>query len=402
MKITSVNTILLTGPCTNDPFLSEARKRRGAAFIRVETDTELVGIGETYAGYFFPESVPGIVEFFEPILVGQTFEDIDTLWQRMYHCGNFWCRTGLGLAVLSGIEAALWDLKGKAAGVPVYKLLGGAKHDRLACYATGGPSNYPKQKLADKITFYQSQGFNAVKLGVGAFEEGKQNISNVPAEASNFEAEKLSFIREQFGTDLGVMLDGHMGNSPTTWEFETASAVVSAVEPFGLTFFEEPLHYNNLDGYAALSSNGKVPIAGGEVLTGWADWQHYLGADAFNIGQLDAAFVGGLGEFMKIAQKLESMNRKIATHAWGAGPCLMQNIHCAFACANTIILEIPPAYAGLHSELIGDNLTIKDGCVLLPQAPGLGITLTEDSIARYPFQPGSGEFNDVPGKILKD
>ena len=92
MKITDVKTILLTGPCTLDPYLSEARTLRSAAFIQIETDQGLVGLGETYAGYFFPEGVPSIVEFFKPILVGNNVDDIPELWSRMYHCANFWCR----------------------------------------------------------------------------------------------------------------------------------------------------------------------------------------------------------------------------------------------------------------------------------------------------------------------
>ena len=168
MKITDVKTVLLTGPCTNDPFLSKCRKRRSAAFIEIHTDTELVGIGETYAGYHFPEVVPQIVEFFKPILIGQDVSNISELWRRMYQCGNFWCRVGVGLVVLNGIEAALWDLKGKMYNLPVYELLGGHKHDKLLCYATGGPSNYPKDELAKKIDHYLSLGFKAFKLGAAS------------------------------------------------------------------------------------------------------------------------------------------------------------------------------------------------------------------------------------------
>src|SRR5688500_16298243 len=105
MKITDVRTTLLTGPSTNNPFLREARKLRSAAFIEVFTEGP-TGIGETYAGYSFPESVPVIVDFFRPILIGQTVDDIPELWRRMYHCGNYWGRVGLGVAVLNGIEAA--------------------------------------------------------------------------------------------------------------------------------------------------------------------------------------------------------------------------------------------------------------------------------------------------------
>src|SRR5437773_8322561 len=131
MKITDVETLLLTGPCTNDRLFSESRKLRSASFIEIHTDTELIGLGETYAGYSCPEPIPAIVDFFKPILVGQNVDDVPELWNRMYHCGNFWCRVGLGAIVLTGIEAALWDLKGKIEKKPVHGLLGGCKHKKL-------------------------------------------------------------------------------------------------------------------------------------------------------------------------------------------------------------------------------------------------------------------------------
>src|SRR5436190_574772 len=146
-KITDVKTVLLTGPATLDPFISEARHRRSVALVEIYTDAGVMGLGETYAGYFCPELVPGVVEFFRPILVGQDAGAIMELWNRMYHCGNFWCRVGLGVAVLNGIEAALWDVKGKLHGKPVHALLGGAKHESLPAYASGGPSNYPLDSL---------------------------------------------------------------------------------------------------------------------------------------------------------------------------------------------------------------------------------------------------------------
>jgi len=401
VKIADVTTVLLTGPCTNDPFLSECRKLRSAAFIRVHTDSDLTGVGETYAGYFCPEVVPGIVEFFAPVLIGQTVDDIQGLWARMYHCGNYWCRTGLGAAVLSGIEAALWDLRGKAEGVPVHELLGGCKHERLLGYATGGPSNYPRDRLLAKIDFYLSLGFRAVKLGVGSYADGTSHTPGCAEEAADLEADKLAFVRSHIGSDVELMLDGHMGNNPdATWDLVTAKAVMGAVEPFDLFFFEEPLHYTDPWGYAELCQSTRVPIAGGECLTALYEWRVFAERDAFDIGQPDAAFTGGLMEFVRVAEMLDQRGRKVATHSWGAGGALMQNLHCGFACPNTVILEIPPAYAGLHSDLIGDDFVMQDGMILPPCRPGLGITLTDEIASRYPFVPGSGEFNSVPGKVL--
>ncbi|GAB3907875.1 mandelate racemase/muconate lactonizing enzyme family protein [Larkinella knui] len=412
MKITDVKTILLTGPCTNDPYLSEARKLRSAAFIRIETDAGIDGLGETYAGYFFPEGVPPIVEFFKPILIGNTVDDIPELWQRMYQCGNFWCRVGLGTIVLAGIEAALWDLKGKSMGVPVYQLLkdrwqnrfssAATEHGELPAYATGGPSNYPLDKLAGKVDFYQSLGFQGVKIGAGAYWKDRGfEISAEPAAAADLEAQKADFIRQRFGNDLRLLFDAHMGNSPTlTWGLETATAVAKALEPYDLFCLEEPLHYTRPDLYAELRRNTKTRIAGGECLTAVCEWQTFIDQDSFGIGQPDASFTAGLDQFMEVASLLDARGQKIAPHAWGAGGSQMQNIHGGFACPNTVILEVAPAYGPLHSEVIGDSLQLKNGYILPPEKPGLGIELRDETIRRFPFIPGTGEFNSVPGKIL--
>ena len=412
MKITDVKTVLLTGPCTKDPYVLSVRKRRSAAFIEIHTDTEFVGIGETYAGYFFPEAVPEIVEFFKPILIGRDVDNIQQMWDQMYHCGNFWCRVGLGTIVLNGIEAALWDLKGKMVGLPVFELLGGKKHDKLLCYATGGPANYPKSEFKKKIDFYLGLGFKGLKFAVGsclndidrsnaaAFED--YYIPIKPKEAADFEADKIDFVRGHVGKDIEIMMDGHMGNSPITWDVSVAKAVVKAIEPYDLFFFEEPLHYTDPWGYAELCKSTSVPIAGGECLTGTFEWRVFDEADSFDIAQPDASFTGGLLEFMKVAAMYETKGKKIATHSWGAGGSFMQNIHCGFACSNTAILEVAPAYAGLHSEVIGDSFIMKDGYVLPPETPGLGIVLTDEIKNKYPFVRGSGEFNDAFGKILKD
>jgi galactonate dehydratase len=403
MRITDVRTTLLTGPCTNDPYLSKARQLRSAAFVEVFTEGKTVGIGETYAGYFIPEAVPLLVEFFKPILLGQTVEDIPALWARMYHCGNFWCRVGLGASVLSGIEAALWDLKGKLEGKPVHVLLGGPKHEKLPCYATGGPSNYPKEELARKIDFYFSLGFKGLKVGAGSFSDSGWHLPTTPSEAADFEADKFAFMRAHAGPDAWLMMDAHMGNNHVaTWKLETALAVACAIEPYEPFFLEEPLHYTDPCGYAELCRKTDTPIAGGECLTATCEWRVFSREDAFDIAQPDASFTGGIGEFLAVAEMLGKRRRRVATHAWGAGASLMQNIHAGFAARNTCILEMPPAYGGLHSDLIDGGLVMKDGCILPPDRPGLGIVLTDEIKRRYPFRPGTGEFNSVPGKVLKD
>jgi L-alanine-DL-glutamate epimerase-like enolase superfamily enzyme len=165
-------------------------------------------------------------------------------------------------------------------------------------------------------------------------------------------------------------------------------------------FLEEPLHYTRPDLYSELTKNTTTPIAGGECLTALCEWQTFIDQDSFEIGQPDASFTAGLDQFMQIASTLDSKNIEIAPHAWGAGGSQMQNIHCGFASPNTKILEAAPAYGPLHSELIGDSFQLKNGYILPPETPGLGINLTKETIKRFPFIKGTGEFNSVPGKIL--
>jgi L-alanine-DL-glutamate epimerase-like enolase superfamily enzyme len=248
-----------------------------------------------------------------------------------------------------------------------------------------------------------SLGFHAVKFGAGCFEQGKG--SHMPTEKDeivHFEADKMAFVKQTFGDSVQIIMDGHMGNSVhRTWDVDIAAAVMKALEPYGLLFYEEPLHYTNADGYAELCKRTTIPIAGGECLTAMSEWALFADKGSFDIAQPDASFMGGMEHFMKVAALFESKGKQIATHAWGAGGALMQNVHCAFACANTLIMEIPPAYGPLHSEIVRDSFAMRDGKALPPQAPGLGIVLTEETRNRFPFVPGTGEFNNVPGKQMR-
>jgi L-alanine-DL-glutamate epimerase-like enolase superfamily enzyme len=403
VKITDVQTTLLTGPSTADPFFLDARGVRSAALVEIHTDGEHVGVGETYAGYFCPEVVPSIVDFYRPILLGADPFDIHVLRRRMEQCGAYWARVGLGAAVIAGIEAALWDLKGKILGLPVYELLGGRCHDRLLAYATGGVSNWPPDRLKAKIDFYLGLGYRAFKVGAGYYDaEARAALpARGPSAIVEMEAGKAELMRSYVGQGVAILMDGHMGNPMgEAWDLPTARAVLRALEPFALFFFEEPLPYSDPWGYGELSRTTSIPIAGGECLTTLDEFRQFADLGAFTIAQPDAAWSGGLGEFLRIARMFDSRKQRVATHSWGAGVAQMQNLHAGFAAPNTAILETPPAPGPLHTELWGESFVMRDGYVLPPEQPGLGVRLTDEIKAKYPFVPGSGEFNSVPGKIV--
>lgn len=404
MKITDVRTVLLTGPCTNDPWVRALRRQRSAAFIEIVTDTELVGIGETYTGYHAPEVVPAIVDFFKPILLGLREDEIDPreLWNRMYYCANFWARIGLGVNVLAGVEGALWDLRGKLEEKPVHALLGTGQKDRLPCYATGCASEYPWDELCRKIDAYRDAGFRATKVATGRRDAREQERfwSNDSQDWIDVECEKLEAIRSHAGSDFAVALDAHMSNDGSrygsAWDATTAVRVLKALEPYDLLFFEEPLHYSDVRGYARLCRETSVPIAGGECLTTVGEFEQYAAVEALDIAQPDASYIG-IGPFVDTARLFAERGRRVATHAWSSGAGVMQNIHAAFACPNIAVLEIPPLAGPLHTEVYADGYRFSDGEILLPEAPGLGVRLTDELKQRFPFVPDSGEWNLVPG-----
>ena len=186
MRIVDVRTVLLTGPSTNDPYLG--RTRRSAAFIEILTDTELTGLGETYAGYFIPEAVPSIVDFYRPILLDQTVDDVPALAARLFHTGRYWARTGLGLAVMTGIEAALWDLRGRE--------LGSRSTSCSAASATTASS--ATRPVPGRST--RSPGWRTV---TGASTpDGEEYAFTEPAEAADFEGDKFAFVRGHVGPDV--------------------------------------------------------------------------------------------------------------------------------------------------------------------------------------------------------
>lgn len=405
MRITEVTAVLLTGPSSNDRYITFTKKLRTAAFIEVRTDVGLVGIGETYLGYFFPEAVPHVVDYIRPILVDADTTDPTVLTDRMRKCLGFWARVGAGAAALTGVESALWDLAGKAAGVPVYELLGGRRHDRLRAYATGGPAPWPVEELKRKLDRYAELGFTALKVATGYLEmERREEILPPPgaAAAAEFEAEKVALMRSHLGPDFGLMLDGHMGHriGVNRWDLDTAIAVMDAVAPYGLEFFEEPLAYEDPDEYAELTRRSPVPIAGGEQLFSYEEFRLWMARDAFAIAQPDASLLS-MPEFVKVSDLAASRGRHVVSHAWCAGVGYLQNIHAAFASESTLMIEMAPDAGELHTALWGDSMIIEDGYVLPPQAPGLGAVLSEEIKERYPFRPGAEEYSSVPGKILR-
>src|SRR2546429_3356019 len=207
MKVTDLKTILITAPWTGDPFWVQGTEFvRTAALIRVETDEGLDGLGETVMGYFCPDVVPPLVDYYRSLLVDLRLDPLqpERVYDELYQRSLWWGRVGLALSVLSGIEMALWDLAGKVAGKPVHALLGGAVHERLPLYASGGTGAWPVQKTVDQAKRYVDLGYRGLKIGTGMTDRpGTYGTTRQPPPYGLWHApataQRVADEREKFG-----------------------------------------------------------------------------------------------------------------------------------------------------------------------------------------------------------
>ena len=400
MKITDLTPHLLTTQWTDDPWFPQML--HATALIRIETDSKLDGLGETTLGYFTPECVVPLVEYFKPVLVGKDPMDITSLVRAMCDDAIWWARSGAGMAVIGGIELALWDLRGKTLGVPVYQLLGGAVRDRVPVYASGGSTLWPVEETVRKVAFYAEQGYRTTKLSTDFYgpvtasaSQAQGRVSTVPCPfAQSLERLVGLFerLRREFGGDMDLAIDGHQGGVPNPIPVSEAVEISNALAPFRLRFYEEPLAYTNLNGYRELRARSRIPIAGGESMSGLDQFHGLIANESVHVIQPDIGFVGGLQETVRIIHHAEAYNISTAIHTGASmGPSLAASWHLAAACQSVDWLEHVLAARTIQNDLLLDRFEVKDGCVNLPISPGLGVQLTGELLEKYRFKAASGE-----------
>jgi L-rhamnonate dehydratase len=340
----------------------------GWMLVEIFTDNGLVGIGNAALS---PQVSKQVVDLYlKPVLIGAEAWDIESLWQHMYRKTMAFGRKGIGMAAISAVDIALWDILGKSAKQPVYRLLGGRTKSRIPVYASRLYSS-PVDQLAAEANRYKQEGYKAMKLrfGWGPVDGAAGMRKNI---------DLVRTVRETVGNDIDVMADAYMG-----WTLDYAKRMLPLLEPFNLRWLEEPVIPDDIGGYAELRRRSSIPIAGGEhefTLYGFRD---LIEAKAVDYIQFDTNRVGGISQARKIAALAEAHSIPVIPHAGQ-----MHNYHVVMASLNSPMAEyFPVVDVEVGNELFwyifkGESKA-KDGFVDLDEStPGLGLTIDEASLSQ--------------------
>jgi len=360
MKITGVAAVPLAVPVRPASPPSDWAAGIGKQIlVRVTTDDGVVGWGECFA-YGAPLAVCNVVDdALAPMLLGEDPQDVERLTDAMHRALMIWGRRGLAMFAVSGVELALWDIAGKARGLPVYRLLGGARRRRIPVYAS--------------LLRFASVG-DVRRAVAGACEAGHGAIK-----LHQVDVDSVAAAREVAGEGVELMLDT---NCP--WTVEEAIRIGRRLERHGLRWLEEPVWPpEDYAGLARVRAALGIPIACGENEATVHGFGHILAAGAAAIVQPSVTKVGGLGEMRKIATLAAVSGATLVPHSFYFGPGLAATVHLAAAIPGPTYVELPAAE--LEAPLLAEPVRAEGGAVAVADRPGLGADPAPDVLARYPY-----------------
>lgn len=339
--------------------------------VKVTTDAGLVGFGEAKAPVA-PEAAREIVrDLLAPCVLGADPLDIDVLWERMYSTMRLRAhQSGLLLEAISGVDIALWDLAGKALGVPVHKLLGGAYRDRIKVYASGLPGlkrlddDAVKQHLQSAARDLVTKGFHAIKLAIGFGVE--------------VDAETVRLVRDAVGGNILLLADA-AGN----YDVAEAGRIGGILEHYGVGWLEAPVPPEHVEGHAQLARSLDLRIAT-DLLSTRYQVRDFLMRGALDIVQPDVCRSGGLTECRKIAHLADTFGAGFAPHvSIGSAIQFAASAHLAAAVPNFVIMEYWIGENPMGNAVLRHPLQLESGMLVLPTGSGLGLDIVEDALLRY-------------------
>jgi L-alanine-DL-glutamate epimerase-like enolase superfamily enzyme len=388
VRITDVTTIKLTYDMAV-PMADAVHymPSRPTLLVQVHTDEGITGLGEAaaYGGYL--ESTEAIItgELRQTIL-GQDPFRVERLWSMMASRAHQRGRHGMLMMAISGVDIALWDIIGQATRTPLYRLLGGYR-DELDAYASAGFYSRDKgpKELAEEVGTYASQGYRTVKIKVGRNPEHMTNMLHEMVEPHYATAsleediERVRLAREAIGKNTRLAVDAN-----NAWTPSLALKFMREVESFDIHWLEEPVPTDDIEGSALVAHQLDTPVSGYETETGLPGFRELITRRAVDIVQPDVIWTGGITECRKIAAFAQAYNMQVIPHVFSSAVATIANMHFIASIPNAGLLEFDQNPNPLRTELFEEPIMPSpDGRVALPDRPGLGVTLNQETIDRY-------------------
>jgi len=371
MRITAVDCVLCRSELARPiPLSCGVLTHRNFGLVRIETDTGITGWGETsvnFPPWSYRERMATIEEGLAPLLVGEdalaTLRLRDQMVAATHSFTRMWAEGALAQAI-SGIEMALWDLRGKALNQPVAVLLGGIYRDTFPCYATGLRADDPVAGAREAVTL----GYDAIKIRIG-FDEAR-------------DVAMATAVRETIGPDVALLIDANQA-----YDERTANRMFAALQALNPGWIEEPLLADDFSGMRRLRrAFPEIPLAWGENVYRLEHFQRAARAGLVDVMMPDPCRCGGLGTAMDAARAVNGHGVPVSAHHYGSdlGFAAMLHFMAATQMTDRVLRDI--ADAPLREQIIVEDLRPREGTVKLPSGPGLGVTPDLDSIAKTQFQ----------------
>ncbi len=346
--------------------------------VRVETSEGLDGWGECCTGCEYGEAALATKDLiergFSPRIVGEDPLNYRKIWDKLYSATEWYGRRGLAIFAISGIDTALVDIAGKTLGVPACKILGGCFRNEASLYVSLFFDMDNPEKTAKSALQYLEHGYTGAKLGWGYSRSNSFGMNPVRDE------EAVEITRDIFGPSNQLMIDvGRYVN----WTVSHAIEMTGRLEKYKLSWIEEPLPPDDLEGLARLTATSKIPIAVGENYQTLYEFQDILSRNAGDVMQPDASKAGGISESKRIVDAISSRNKMWVAHNWSTAINVAAALHLVASSPSGSLMEFKEDGNPLVNELTKEKFEIKDGKMVLNMKPGLGIEIDENILEKY-------------------
>ena len=374
-RIERLRPVLLSAPYGH-PWSTELTHRlptgyRNCSLVELTFSDGLTGIGEGYLGVFAPRVFTAITELLVEVVVGRNLDDAEAIVRDVALATSYWSAQGAARHVVSAIEIALWDARAKRAGKPLHAVLSDTPPRPVRLYGSGG-SVRRAADIVGELDQLSALGIDIIKIRSRAHQT--RHVSEI-----------IEIAQER---GIGVAIDMTQNLALPSQTVDEAIGFLDALAAAGSpapVFLEEPFGPDRLGGFSQLRQRTSVPVAGGEIITTPEELGAMIDAGSYDICQPDATVLGGIDAVLAVGRHAMGKGVETVVHAWGGGPCIMANYHCAFA-LGARLAEYPIPPFALRDRLLAEPLAIARGELQPPTTPGLGIALTDDIEAEFPYR----------------